>query len=169
MIKQLLAAVALANSVNAAGVSFDYVCGTNCDNINDVWANAHPDCKVKADGEQSPIDLKGGAAGSWDMDVDVKWEKYTNQANVAYDKGANGIVGSLDAGEMKLVFHSGAEASFTPLQVHVHAPSEHTINGKNMGLEMHFVHKYKDTEADLGAVLGVFFDTEYQHDEADKN
>lgn len=30
---------------------------------------------------------------------------------------------------------------------------------------MHFVHKYKDTDADLGAVLGVFFDPVYGGDQ----
>lgn len=31
---------------------------------------------------------------------------------------------------------------FNALQVHYHAPSEHTINGKHFDLEMHLVHTY---------------------------
>jgi carbonic anhydrase len=43
-----------------------------------------------------------------------------------------------------------------PLQYHVHAPSEHTIDGYSCDLEMHFVHLYED--GSLGAVIGVMFD-----------
>lgn len=60
-------------------------------------------------------------------------------------------------------FQTEEVKTFTPLQFHFHAPSEHTINGKNLDLELHIVHYYKDTEDDedgikLGAVIGVFFD-----------
>lgn len=41
------------------------------------------------------------------------------------------------------------------LQYHMHAPSEHTFNGKNMDLEFHFVHQDKDDEL---SVLGIVFD-----------
>lgn len=47
--------------------------------------------------------------------------------------------------------------TFQILQFHVHAPSEHTFDGKNYDLEVHFVHK-SYTENKL-AVLAVFFDT----------
>lgn len=40
----------------------------------------------------------------------------------------------------------------------MHSPSEHQINGKNLDLEIHFVHTYLD--GSLGAVIGVFFDSE---------
>ncbi len=40
------------------------------------------------------------------------------------------------------------------LQFHYHAMSEHTINGKHFPLEVHFVHKYSNTDF---AVVGVMF------------
>jgi len=42
-------------------------------------------------------------------------------------------------------------------QLHFHAPSEHTIDGKYFDLEMHIVHRYSDTQF---LVLGIFFDME---------
>jgi len=42
------------------------------------------------------------------------------------------------------------------LQFHIHAPSEHTIDGKHYDAELHLVHK--DTDEDELAVIGVFFD-----------
>ncbi len=30
------------------------------------------------------------------------------------------------------------------LQLHYHAPSEHTVNGNSFPMEMHFVHKHED-------------------------
>ncbi len=41
------------------------------------------------------------------------------------------------------------------LQFHYHAASEHTIDGKQYPLEVHFVHKHSDDDF---AVLGVFFE-----------
>jgi carbonic anhydrase len=42
------------------------------------------------------------------------------------------------------------------LQFHFHSPSEHTFNGKNYDLEVHFVSK--DYLTDSLSVTGVFFD-----------
>ncbi|MGN7614021.1 carbonic anhydrase [Magnetococcales bacterium HHB-1] len=50
------------------------------------------------------------------------------------------------------------------LQFHLHAPSEHTINGKAFPLEAHLVHKSHDGRL---AVIGVFFtgeETQNSHD-----
>ena len=45
---------------------------------------------------------------------------------------------------------------YNVLQFHLHAPSEHTINGKHYDLEMHIVHQnIRDSNL---AVLGIFFD-----------
>jgi carbonic anhydrase len=52
----------------------------------------------------------------------------------------------------------GDDLVFYPAQLHFHAPSEHTVNGKHYDLELHIVHL---TEAGApGAVIGVFFDRE---------
>jgi carbonic anhydrase len=46
---------------------------------------------------------------------------------------------------------------FQPIQFHIHAPSEHTFNGKNYDMEVHVVHQEYNT--DKLAVLAIFFDT----------
>lgn len=42
--------------------------------------------------------------------------------------------------------------------MHIHAPSEHTINGYHFDAEIHIVHLYAN--GTLGGVLGVLFDRE---------
>ena len=43
------------------------------------------------------------------------------------------------------------------LQYHIHAPAEHTFDGKNYDVEIHMVHKrYQDNSL---AVVAVFFDS----------
>lgn len=44
---------------------------------------------------------------------------------------------------------------FTPLQIHWHAPSEHTVDGKYYDAEAHIVHSKEDGSL---AVLGIFFE-----------
>jgi len=61
-------------------------------------------------------------------------------------------------GTMHLTFSDGIMAQFTPIQLHFHAPSEHTVNGNHYDLEMHIVHTYMD--GSLGGVLAIFFDVD---------
>jgi len=49
-------------------------------------------------------------------------------------------------GDLGLTFADGNTSLFTPLQLHFHSPSEHTVNGKYYDVELHIVHKYKGTE-----------------------
>ena len=57
---------------------------------------------------------------------------------------------------MTLTFADGSMSQFVPAQFHLHAPSEHTFDGVNRDLELHFVHTY--VGGALGAVIGVSFD-----------
>ena len=47
------------------------------------------------------------------------------------------------------------ENSFDLLQLHFHAPSEHTVDGHQYAMEMHLVHENAGTEL---AVVGVFIE-----------
>jgi carbonic anhydrase len=47
---------------------------------------------------------------------------------------------------------------FVPLQLHFHAPSEHTFNGKHYDLELHIVNA--NTDVTQLSVLGILFDVE---------
>lgn len=53
--------------------------------------------------------------------------------------------------------------SYQIQQFHVHAPSEHTFNGKHYDVEFHFVHKEYDNEKRLA--IAVYFDVEDGGDE----
>ena len=57
---------------------------------------------------------------------------------------------------MTLTFADGEMSEFVPLQLHTHAPSEHTFDGVSRDLELHFVHTY--VGGAFGAVIGVTFD-----------
>jgi len=45
---------------------------------------------------------------------------------------------------------------FELLQLHIHANSEHTMDGNRYGAELHMVHKLKDTNDTRYAVIGLF-------------
>ena len=60
-------------------------------------------------------------------------------------------------GTMTYTDWEGDSQTFTTLQFHFHAPSEHTVNGKQYDLEVHIVHLQASTNK--LAVIGVFFDS----------
>ena len=69
---------------------------------------------------------------------------------------------TVDSGaSMTLTKADGEKTVWWPWQFHFHAPSEHTVGGQLMDLEIHFVHLPPDYDPDApfnAAVLGVFFD-----------
>lgn len=60
---------------------------------------------------------------------------------------------------LKLKDETEKTKQFTPLQLHFHAPSEHTFNGKHFDLEMHIVNANSD-KSQL-SVIGILFDVEH--------
>ena len=69
---------------------------------------------------------------------------------------------TVDSGaSMTLTKADGEKTVWWPWQFHFHAPSEHTVGGQLMDLEIHFVHLPPDYDPEApfnAAVLGVFFD-----------
>lgn len=65
-----------------------------------------------------------------------------------------------DLGEFRFTLEDKSILTFEPISFHFHSPSEHTVNGKHYDLEMHFIHKYKGSEIQIGAIISVFFDAE---------
>ena len=53
-------------------------------------------------------------------------------------------------------FGDGRKDEFYTLQFHLHAPSEHSIEGKLMDLELHIVHV--DSTGTPAAVIGFLFE-----------
>ena len=68
--------------------------------------------------------------------------------------------------EFEITFADGSQSYFQPLQLHFHAPSEHSVDDNLYDLEVHIVHTIKgsqsvgtDAQAEIpGAVIGIFFD-----------
>ncbi len=120
------------------------------------WAALSPDYATCASGrEQSPIDLVAATTGEQagmsrnykaaslriirhEHIVDVIDNGHTIQVN--YDEGSTLQIG---------------QASYELKQYHFHSPSEHTIEGQHLPMEMHLVHQ--STEGEL-AVLGVLIE-----------
>lgn len=120
---------------------------------------AYPECNNP---EQSPIDLAyANEMGSSEISIELD-RMYQDYENVTMSKSGGGVsvlLGTdgefLGEGTMELT-RVDEISEWHPVQFHFHSPSEHTIDGKHMDLEMHIVHL--SPEMELGAVLGIFFE-----------
>ncbi len=111
------------------------------------WGHMSSDFKACSEGRtQSPIDLSNATPEALS---EIKFNYKASKLNVVnnghtvqvnYDGGSSIEV---DGSEYKLV------------QFHFHTPSEHTVDGKSYGNEMHLVHKNDKGEL---AVVGVLID-----------
>ena len=144
----------------SAGVAFDYK-----QNGRD-WKNDYPDCGLS---NQSPIDLTTGANDykRYSSNEDQFTKSYSNQKGevevkwkddmctyVALEDGPNVFTSNIASS----VF--GATKSFSGVQFHFHAGSEHTVDGKRHDLEMHTVHTPSSGVALNGfdyAAVGIMF------------
>jgi carbonic anhydrase len=111
------------------------------------WADLSPENKPCSIGhQQSPIDLTSALSASIEA-PHPKWipaqggTVVNNGHTIQVDVPAGGSV-TLDGKDYVLK------------QFHFHHPSEHTIDGKQFPLEVHFVHAASDGEL---AVIGVMF------------
>lgn len=105
--------------------------------------------------EQSPIDLKDAKVSER-----LKLSNFKNYGDsetaVVQWKGKTYYADWTQGGFSKTpAEEDGAVQNFTPLQFHIHMPSEHSVNGELFDMELHIVHKQAD--GSLG-VFGVFFD-----------
>jgi len=79
----------------------------------------------------------------------VKDTGYTVKATFPGSYGSNGV--------FQRKFWDYTEwAQFESVQLHIHAPSEHTVNGYHYDAELHIVHAFAN--GSFGGVLGIFFD-----------
>jgi carbonic anhydrase len=112
------------------------------------WGTLSDKYKMCSTGtRQSPIDLRyQRPAGEGNLKFDYRasaWEVVNNghAIQVNFEKGNH-------------FYHNGHK--YELLQMHFHAPSEHTLSGRSFPVEAHFVHK--DSSGQL-AVVGVFFES----------
>lgn len=95
--------------------------------------------------QQSPIDFSAARSATINA-PNVNWSPFKPViVNNGHTISVNAPTGSSIVLDGK---------TFQLLQFHFHAASEHTVNGKQYPLEVHFVHQAQD--GSLG-VLGVFF------------
>jgi carbonic anhydrase len=108
------------------------------------WAGLDPSFVACADGSaQTPIDLVDPEP------VELTDPEFTYVAGPVKVHN-NGHTVQADAAPGGVLRVDGAE--FPLAQLHFHAPSEHTIGGESVPVEVHFVHKTSDDEI---AVVGV--------------
>jgi carbonic anhydrase len=109
-----------------------------------AWGSLSEVNKACASGqEQSPIDLTGGVDAEV-SNIALHWKPSTwnvvNNGHTIQVEGKDGGYAIIDGERFDL------------LQFHFHTPSEHTMDGHNYPMEVHFVHK--NAEGRL-AVIGV--------------
>ena len=128
--------------------------GYEADNGPDAWSSMSSEWALCAEGrEQSPIDLTNPAitelpAVDLDRPDDGEFDVLTQA----------GVIGALDNGHTIQVNSKTGEKltvgrkAYSLVQFHFHAPSEHTVDGRHLPMEMHFVHQADDGAL---AVVGV--------------
>ena len=156
MLTNALSASLLIAASQAASGTYDYV------DIGDNWKAAgfpSPDCA--AGREQSPIDLVKATFSTDSEQPDMKFEGYDykdyTEGRELLNGGQNSTLKmNLDSGNLRTQFPDGTTDSFNALQFHFHSPSEHSVNGKLLPLEMHVVHVHEDPAK--FSVIGFFFE-----------
>jgi carbonic anhydrase len=120
------------------------------------WAGLAPEFAICGEGKaQSPIDIRDATETAL---VDVEFH-YGETANKIVNNGHT-IQVDIDAGNY--IVYNGI--SYDLLQFHFHAPSEHTIAGDAAPMEIHFVHK--DRNSNNLAVIGVLLNDGDSENEA---
>lgn len=119
------------------------------------WAELSPAYALCGSGKhQSPVNIvKSGVSGG------AKWSMQygTTSLRIAHNEHMDDIIDNghtiqvtVDEGS---VFTFGNK-TYSLKQFHFHTPSEHTLDGKHMPMEMHMVHQAADGSL---AVVGFFF------------
>ncbi len=121
------------------------------------WGKGYAQCNGKS---QSPINIRtnqlasDGVVSEAKAAVEFTWAGLTSLSVELVNKGHTLQIQGDALKAAKTKFLGGAV--YELLQVHMHTPSEHHIDGKFTLLELHFVHKNPVTGA--LAVVGVMFD-----------
>jgi carbonic anhydrase len=121
-----------------------------------AWASLTPVYALCGEGKaQSPINIvKTDAKGGVNWKLDYK----TTSLKIAHNEHMDDII---DNGHtIQVTVDEGSTFSFgdktySLKQFHFHTPSEHTVDGRNMPMEMHMVHQSEDGTL---AVVSVLFE-----------
>jgi len=124
----------------------------------DNWgANVDPDCNGNA---QTPIDLSSSVGINSDLppldaitSVDSECKTYKGEVNQATWAMSGMSPRCKEGGQLTLSWDG---ATYVMHHVHLHSPSEHTIDGKQFPAEAHLVFLAED--GGVGPVIGVMLD-----------
>ena len=145
-----LALVSLAGACGVEDTSAEY----NYFQNGADWGTAVTGASLCDTGvEQSPINLTRATRND---NLSAVMTNYENYEHRDVELKTHTIEMPVMEGDLALTFANGESADFTPLQLHFHSPSEHSVDGVLFDLEMHIVHQYAD--GGLGGVIGIFFD-----------
>jgi carbonic anhydrase len=103
---------------------------------------------IPAGKAQSPISIEVGAAAKTDL-PNLVFKYQASKTNL--ENNGHSVQATID----KWSTLEALGKTYSLVQFHLHASSEHTLEGKSYPLEMHLVHK--DAEGKL-AVVGVFIE-----------
>ncbi|KAG3146484.1 hypothetical protein PC128_g24010 [Phytophthora cactorum] len=110
------------------------------------WSEHYPTC---GGSKQSPIDIEVSAGRNGEPRMLTFSGDCTDYNLTQSRESFKATVNSSSCAV------SANNATYNMLQFHLHAPSEHTLNGEHLDGEVHFVHSNTDGSALL--VVGVFF------------
>ncbi len=114
----------------------------------ETWKDLCDDYKACGGKVQSPIDIVSKDAKPGEKLSAFKFAYTSTDTNIVN----NGHTVQFNvSGDNKVTI---GDKEYKLLQFHYHAKSEHTVDGKQFPLEVHFVHKHSDTDF---AVLGMVF------------
>lgn len=112
------------------------------------WGESYPDCAPSATGTQSPIDIEhlslGDSHGAAPVELDLRPARF---ALVNNGHTIEAIPEKAAAGGFRI-----GGVTYTVEQFHLHAPSEHLIDGAPAAMELHVVARSADGAT---AVLGL--------------
>ena len=107
----------------------------------------YAECAIGA--TQAPVDISIAKTERILNGLTVNWQSFpADFYNTGYAIQVQPYAGNLDAGTLKI-----GKDVYPLIQMHVHTPGEHSVNGALYSAEIHFVHVREDGRA---AVLGVF-------------
>ena len=153
--KLWLAAVCLITGCAEGGDDHAAHWGYGSDDGPSFWAGLNADWAVCDSGAaQAPIDIRDAEDDSAEdavaMDIPEASIRIIPQVLDVLNNGHT-IQVNVDARDTLTL----GEKSFDLLQLHFHAPSEHTVDGHQYAMEMHLVHERAGAEL---AVVGVFIE-----------
>src|SRR5262245_17014495 len=109
------------------------------------WGQVSPTCATGA--HQSPLALstKKASPQSPAQPLEISWSKATGElVDTGHSEQVTLLPGSF-------ITYGGTRYDLQ--QFHFHSPSEHTLDGKHLPMEAHFVHRSADGKL---AVVGIF-------------